>query len=200
MIQLTVTVAAVLILAIPSLSPAGDLEEPVFELLERDGAFELRHYQGHVVATTTVTGDMDEAGTRAFRRLAGYIFGGNRTSAGGSEKIAMTAPVNMRREGSTWTMTFMMPSAHTLESLPTPDDPSVRLERWPGGDFAAVRFSGTWSPQRFEDHRSSLETWLEERGWKALGPPVIARYDPPWTPWFLRRNEILVPVASASAG
>jgi hypothetical protein len=185
------------------------LEKPEYEVLESRGDFELRRYEPLIVAETSVDGEFDEAGNQGFRRLADYIFGNNRSrqradgtepgSQPTSEKIAMTAPVNMQREGERFRVTFMMPSDYTLDTLPLPADPQVRLRRIPGELMAAVRYSGTWSERRYAEHREQLETWVRERGWESTGQAIFARYDPPIVPWFLRRNEILLPVVKSPA-
>lgn len=180
------------------------LEKPSYEVLESDGDMELRHYEPYIVAETFVEAGFERAGNEGFRRLADYIFGNNRSrqklqmtapvSQSTSEKIAMTAPVSMHREGELYRITFMMPSKHTLETLPEPINPDVRLREVPAALVAAIRYSGTWSEQRYEAHRTELESWIDSRGWTTTGEPIFARYDPPFKPWFMRRNEILIPL------
>lgn len=180
------------------------IEKPSYEVLESDGRLELRRYEPHIVAETLVDADFERAGNEGFRRLADYIFGNNRSqqklemtapvSQTTSEKIAMTAPVSLHRQGELYRITFMMPSKYTLETLPEPVDTEVRLREVPAALVAAIRYSGTWSQQRYEAHLVELESWILDRGWTATGEPVFARYDPPFKPWFLRRNEILIPL------
>ena len=124
-----------------------------------------------------------------------------------SEEIAMTAPVAQEKVGDRYRITFVMPSEYTLESLPQPIDPRIRLRAEPERRVAAIRYSGFWRRARYEDHERSLYDWIQQRGLEPIGEPVWARYDPPFTPWFLRRNEILIevrePIATtpgASAG
>ena len=114
-----------------------------------------------------------------------------------SEKIPMTTPVGQQSADDGWAVSFLMPASYTLETLPEPEDPRVRLRQVPARRMAAVRYSGTWSESRYHRHRESLEAWLVEQGWQATGDPVWARYNAPFTPWFLRRNEILVEVEPA---
>ena len=181
------------------------LEKPQYEVLESRGTFELRQYKPYIVAETYVEGDFDAAGNKGFRRLADYIFGNNRSrqkldmtapvAQFSSEKIAMTAPVNMHRNGDSYRVTFMMPSEYTLETLPVPVNPEVRLREVPSEIVAAVRYRGTWSQRRYDEHRKELEAWVYSQAWDVAGEPVFARYDPPFVPWFLRRNEILLPLA-----
>ena len=180
------------------------IEKPSYEVLESDGQLELRRYEPYIVAETVVDAEFERAGNEGFRRLADYIFGNNRSqqklamtapvSQTTSEKIAMTAPVSMHRQGELYRITFMMPSKYTLETLPEPVNPEVHLREIPGGLVAAIRYRGTWSQQRYEAHRTELESWIEAQGWTESGEPIFARYDPPFKPWFLRRNEILIPL------
>ena len=180
--------------AVPGSQPARSLEQPTFATLDQSGHFEIRQYEAHLLASTFIEGEMREASNQGFRRLAGYIFGGNRSADGKPEKIAMTSPVNMVRSESGWVMTFMMPSAYEIDSLPIPKDSRVMIRPSDGGLYGAVRFSGIWSEKRFLDFRVELERFVAERGWQVAGEPVIARYDPPWKPFFLRRNEVLIPL------
>lgn len=185
------------------------LEKPSYEVLDSEGRMELRRYEPYIVAETFVDAEFERAGNEGFRRLADYIFGNNRSrqklemtapvSQATSEKIAMTAPVSMHREGKSYRITFMMPSKYTLETLPASVNPQVRLREVSAARVAAIRYSGTWSEQRYEAHRTKLESWIDARGWTATGEPVFARYDPPFKPWFLRRNEILIPLEEEGA-
>ena len=111
-----------------------------------------------------------------------------------AEKIAMTAPVSQVASGGQWAVGFVMPASYTLESLPAPKDPKVTLRQVPARRLAAVRYSGFWDEAGYRKHRVALEKWLESKGVKQIGEPVWARYDPPFKPWFMRRNEVLIPV------
>jgi len=185
------------------------LEKPSYTVLESEGNLELRRYEPYIVAETLVDGDFESAGNQGFRRLADYIFGNNRSrqkmemtspvSQAPSEKVAMTAPVAMHRQGDLYRITFMMPSKYTLETLPEPVNPQVQLRQVPEELMAAVRYSGTWSQQRYESHKAELEAWVTRNEWSIAGEPVFARYDPPIKPWFLRRNEILIPIADGAS-
>ena len=181
------------------------LEKSKYSVLEKDGRFELRLYEPCVVAETVVESDFSEAGNVAFGRLYKYISGENRTTESiamtapvgqeaRSEKIAMTAPVGQQRSGDEWVVSFLMPSKYTMQTLPEPMDPAVTLREVPARQMASVRYSGTWNQKRYEDYRTRLEQFIEERGWKVLGEPVFARYDPPFQLPFFRRNEVLIPV------
>ena len=175
-------------------------ESPVYEIERRIGKIQIRRYQPYVVAETRVRGSMEGAGNGAFRRLAGYIFGGNRTADGEGAKISMTTPVTQERVGDEFRVRFMMPSAYSdVESLPTPNDDRVRLERIDEQLLAAIRYSGRWSQAGYERQLKLLRRGLEAHGAVAHGEPIWARYDRPWKPWFLRHNEVLIPVEAAAA-
>ena len=181
------------------------IEKAKYTVIENDGAFELRQYDPQIVAETFVEGDFDEVGDEGFRRLYGYISGKNRkkesismtapvSQAASSEKIAMTAPVGQERVGGTWRITFLMPSTYTLKTLPEPLDSSVTLRETAGQLMAAMRYSGTWSREHYQKREAQLLEWIQNRGLRPTGEPVFARYNPPFMPWFLRRNEVLIPV------
>jgi effector-binding domain-containing protein len=185
------------------------IEEAAYAVTIKDGAFELRDYAPHVVAETLVEGTLEEAGNKAFGRLFRYISGGNRSR----EKVAMTAPVSQEPQGQKiemtapvaqqrvqerWAVSFMMPASYTLETLPTPEDPQVTLRQVPARRMAAVRYSGSWSERGYQRNLEKLESWMRGKGLAPVGGPVWARYNSPFSLWFLRRNEILVPVAAGA--
>lgn len=187
--------------------PAMAFEEPSYIVLETEGNFELRKYSSYIVAETYVEGDFEVVGSEGFRRLADYIGGKNQTKESismtapviqkpASEKIAMTAPVSQARENGRWRIAFMMPSAYTLDTLPIPDDDRIALREEKEKKVAVIRYSGSWGKKRYENHATKLMDWIATKGWKMTGAPVWARYDPPFMPWFMRRNEILIPVQS----
>jgi len=182
-------------------------EEASYKVMKTSGAFELREYAPHIVAETVVEGDLEGAGSKAFRRLFRYISGDNMSRGTiamtapvsqeqKGEKIRMTAPVGQQRAGEKWAVSFTMPAGYTLETLPVPDDPTITLRQVPARRMAAVRYSGLWSEGSYLKHRQELESWIREGGLTVAGDPVWARYNPPFTPWFMRRNEILIPVTA----
>jgi effector-binding domain-containing protein len=184
---------------------AMGIEKAAYTVEKTDGAFQVRQYAPQVVAETLVEGTLEEAGNKAFRPLFNYISGANRsqgkiamtapvTQQRDGEKIAMTAPVGQEAVSNQWAITFMMPTNYTLETLPAPTDEKVRLRGIPARRMAAVRYSGTWSRQRYERNLARLREWMKTQGLAAAGDPVWARYNAPFTPWFLRRNEVLVPL------
>jgi hypothetical protein len=185
-------------------------EEPKFESLRKEDNFEVRRYAPLIVAETVVEGDMDSASRRGFRLIADYIFGKNERIAmtnpvvaepqGKAEKIAMTAPVSIEPENADrnriagaqrWRVHFVMPSQYTLASLPKPLNPQVTLREVPAQTFAVLTYSGLNTEKRVQDKTDQLLDWLKAQGVETIGKPQLARYDPPWTLPFLRRNEIL---------
>ncbi len=186
-------------------------EEMAYDLVETKGAAELRQYAPAIVAETKVNGPFELVGNIAFGRLAGYIFGRNRGERqmamtapviqnAEPEKIAMTAPVLQEpKRGRSWVISFVMPAEHTMETLPEPGDNNVRLSERPAQLMMALRYAGGWRRSLFERNRRTLEEIVDREGFVATGPAVFARYDPPFTPWFRRRNEVLIPVEPAGA-
>ena len=187
-------------------SPALAVEEPKFTVALREGPFEIRDYQAAVVAEVTVTGDRREAASKGFRLLAGYIFGGNQRRQSiamtapvaqerTGQKIAMTAPVTQTQADGAWVVRFTMPSAYSLETLPEPNDPRVHLRVVSPTRFAVDRFSGLADKTSIDAKTAGLEGFLRTHGLHAIGPASLAQYNPPWTLWFMRRNEVMIPVA-----
>jgi effector-binding domain-containing protein len=181
------------------------IEEAPYSLVKSDGSFEIRDYESYILAETYVEGDFEDAGSNAFQRLFRYISGDNTAkskiamtapvSQTTSEKIEMTAPVGQKKAGDRWVVSFMMPAAYTMETLPVPDDTEVTLRQVPPRRMVAVRYSGFWSEKNYQKNRQKLENWIKKEGLTVIGPPVWARYNAPFVPWFLRRNEILIPIA-----
>jgi hypothetical protein len=187
-------------------TPAMAVEEPAFRTVLQDGAFEIRDYPALVVAEVTVTGEQREAASNGFRLLAGYIFGGNRRKQSiamtapvaqeqTSERIAMTAPVTQTQTAGEWVVRFTMPSTYSLATLPQPNDARVHLRATPPARFAVIRFSGLARPDDVAAKTAELSAWMQHRHLRHAGPASLAQYNPPWTLWFMRRNEVMIPVA-----
>lgn len=183
------------------------IEEPEYAIIEQSKPFELRAYKPKIVAEVQVTGSMDEASGKGFKLLANYIFGNNTARTGGNEKIAMTAPVGMEPEsekismtapvsmeqsGGQWRVSFVMPSQYTMETLPRPNNQAVTLREIPETNYAVIRFSGLAGEDKIARKTAELIAWMEKKGLKPTGQPELARYNPPWTLPFLRRNEVMV--------
>jgi hypothetical protein len=181
------------------------IEKPSHNVIATEGNFELRKYSSYIVAETFVEGNFEAVGSEGFRRLADYIGGKNRKKESismtapvsqkpASEKIAMTAPVSQAPENGRWRIAFMMPSTYTMETLPVPDDDRIALREEKEKTVAVIRYSGAWGKKRYMDHETKLMDWISTKGWKIIAEPVWARYNPPFMPWFMRRNEILIQV------
>ncbi len=178
--------------------PAAAIEEPAYESGCQVEGMEIRRYASAWGASTVLPGEFEEAGNSGFRRLAGYIFGGNDEE----ERIAMTAPVaqTARAEGEGWDVRFFLPRERTGDDLPAPSSDDVAIEPIPARIVAVHRFSGTWSEPRFLEKEEELRARLRESGLPDDGTATWARFDPPWTLWFLRRNEIWVELPDALPG
>ena len=185
------------------------IQEPTFRTLEQDGSFELREYASYVVAETRVTADFDRAGNVAFKRLFRYISGNNTSqqkiamtapvTQSRGEKIAMTAPVSQQADGAAFRVAFTLPAKYTLASAPTPLDPTIEVRAVPARLVAVWRYSGRWTQKNYLDSERQLRAEITARGLVAQDEATLARYNAPFTPWFMRRNEVLIPVQRSGA-
>lgn len=187
-------------------------EQQEYEVLETHGSLERRRYAACVVADVAVGGSVEGAGTAAFRPLVSYISGANLrrgafTTAmapdASGERMAMTAPVIQQAadDGAEdrWIVSFVLPGGRDVDDYPEPTDPRVRLRALPAHEAAAIRWSGRWSADNVATRTEELRRALDQHGWVAVAQARWARFDPPWKPAFLRRNEIVIPVDSSSA-
>jgi len=191
------------------------IEEPSFKVIVKSGNFELRQYAPMLVAETLVDGDMDDAGSTGFRRIADYIFGNNQVQTStGSAKIAMTAPVTMEPQSQKiamtapvalmpaesmgaskqWRVHFVMPSQYNMNTIPKPKNPDVKLREIPGKLFAVSSFTGFNTQTRVQAKTDELNVWIGQKNLKVLSQAQLARYDPPWTLPMFRRNEVMIEV------
>lgn len=182
-------------------------EEPRHSVVERLGDIEIRSYAPRLAAETTVDGDAASARGEGFRRLAGYIFGGNQgrtridmtapvaqsTAGQSGARIDMTAPVAQSSSPAGWVIRFFLPAG--LTDAPVPNDARVRIAAVPQETIAVLRFSGVAGDAVIASHRAALLAGLAGTRWRPAGEPVTWFYDPPWTLPPLRRNEVAVPVA-----
>jgi hypothetical protein len=206
-----ITPAGVLLAAGMLLSVAADVpayEEPVFELVATFDDVEIRRYQPFVVAEVRIDGAFEDTGNRAFNVLFAYISGANH----GAVEMDMTAPVmqvpvtgqvlgttapllqTSAADGSAHLVSFALPARFDLTTAPRPTDPRVRLREVPARLMAALRYSGFWSERNFREHEARLLAAVRAQGHEPASATEWARYDSPFTPWFLRRNEVLVEV------
>ena len=184
-------------------------EEPEFAAVSIEGDFDIRDYPALVVATVTVSGSRDEAANAGFRLLAGYIFGGNTRrqrvamtapvvqERATSERIPMTAPVTQTAAPGGFLVQFALPKGVTVASAPEPLDARVQLREVVPAQVAVIRFSGFWSESNYAGNLAKLQAALRAADLAWTGEPVYARYNAPFTPWFMRRNEIWLYLAQA---
>lgn len=190
---------------VPGVSHA--IEEPAYTTLRTLDGIELREYAAYTVAEVLVNADANDAGSQAFPLLAGYIFGKNK----GDRKLAMTSPVTQTAAPVTLAMTapvtqtaaaggflvqFVLPKGVTLADAPEPLDARVHLREVPPKRVAVIRYSGFWSESNYKAHLAKLQVGLQAAHIAWVGEPVFSRYDGPTTPWFMRRNEIWLTLAS----
>lgn len=184
-------------------------EKQAYEVVREYDGFELRRYPAHVVAEVRVSAPFEDAGNLAFRTLLGYISGQNRSNRkvamtapviqSESEQIPMTQPVEQRETASgEYAVAFVLPSSFTLETAPEPTNPDVVLDERPASLSAARRYRGHWTHATYERNRADLDVALRSAGLTPVGPPRWARFDPPFVPSFLRRNEIVQDVAEGA--
>jgi hypothetical protein len=175
----------------------------------------LRAYAPQLIAEVKVEGDLDKASSQGFRLIAAFIFGQNQVS----EKIAMTTPVGIESNdqqksakiamtvpvgvesakpekgvANQWIISFVMPSEYTLETLPKPLNSQVKIRQLPAEIKAAITFSGFYSEDTVLEKTKALEDWIKTKNMQAIGSPQFARYNPPWTLPFMRRNEVIMRV------
>ena len=188
-------------------------EQQPYEILERYPGFELRRYPSHVVAEVHVRGSFEGAGNKAFGSLFRYITGHNEAAGSiamtapvvqeraRSEKVAMTAPVvQTEADDAEHVVAFVLPATLSADTAPVPADPAVRIRQVPERLAAAVTYSGRWSEGSYRRHLADLQTAIAQAGLVPTGPPRFARFDPPFKPWFLRRNEVVQDVLRPDDG
>jgi len=185
-------------------------EEAEYTVLLKEENLEVRLYEPHIVAETVVDKEFEDAGSEAFGRLFKYISGNNQAQqeiamtapvgqvAEGqetkSQEIAMTAPVGQTQVDGKWAVSFMMPGSFTMQTTPKPRDDRIIIRQVPERTMAAIEYSGFWSKSGYQKNKSRLEEWIDKKGFIIQGQPVWARYNAPFMPWFLRRNEVLIPI------
>jgi len=181
------------------------IEKSKYKVAVKEGKLEIRQHSPQIVAETVVDADFEDAGNIAFRRLFDYISGNKQkkesismtalvNQKARSEKNSMTAPVNQYQSKERFTVSFVMPSKYSMESLPEPLDSNVVLRKVPSRKLAVIRYSGSWSKKKYEVQKGLLEEFIRNKDLKITGEAIFARYDPPFQLSFLKRNEVLIPV------
>jgi hypothetical protein len=182
----------------------SNVEQAKYDVVESHGKIEIRDYAPMIVAEVSVPGDRETAISDGFRKIADYIFGSNVPSRKVAmtapvtqkqgERIAMTAPVTQQGGEKYWQVRFVMPSSHTMESLPKPNSPDVVLREVGGKRFAVIRFSGRAKTKSLEERTKDLQAFIENKQLQAISEPTYAFFNPPWTLPFLRRNEVMIEI------
>ena len=194
-------------------------EEPKYTVLSQTEDFELRRYEAQLVAQTWVSGDQNAASRAGFKILADYIFGNNiapsgesskismtapvamqfeaqqsenKNSGNESQKIAMTAPVSMQEKNGKWRVQFTMPSQYSMQTLPKPNNPNIKIVEVPAQTYGVIKFSGVAGTEKVAAKTIELQSWMQAQKLTIIGSPELARYNPPWTLPFMRRNEVMI--------
>ena len=183
-------------------------EEAEFTLIHKENNFEIREYSPRIIAQVSVSGNFNDSSSAGFKSLADYIFGNNVINDKSqkiamtapvvaeptSEKITMTAPVLAEGKNSEWLISFVMPKEYSMESLPKPNNSAVVLIERPKEKYAVVVFSGLVRESSYNEKATLLNELVKIQGLSSVGSLLIARYNPPWTLPFFRRNELMVKV------
>jgi hypothetical protein len=177
-------VAAALLVAGCKATRSG-YESAPYKVVRRDGKFEVRDYPALTLVETATAAEGSDGG---FNRLFRFISGRNQAS----QKIAMTTPVFMSGTGTNSTMAFVMPAKMTGAQAPQPTDASLKVRTIEAGRFAVYRFSGGRNPKNEAQAIGKLKSWFESERLSSLSEPMFGYFDPPWTPAFLRRNEVMI--------
>ena len=199
------TLCSLVLFAFPM--PSQATEEPHYKVVRNLEDIEVREYAAYSVAEVVVSGPAAEAGNQAFPILAGYIFGKNKgaqefamtapvTQAAEPVKLEMTAPVTQTAAPGGFRVQFVLPKGITLANAPEPLDTRVTLRDIAPSRLAVIRYSGFWSDANYTQHLAKLQTALRAADLVWVGEPVYSRYNAPFTPWFLRRNEIWLHLAN----
>ncbi len=173
-------------------------EQPAYTVLEKDGDFEIRHYEKTMLAQATESGPRQSALEKGFQRLADYIFGQNtknlHNEESHSEKMAMTAPVFHEEKDGNWLISFVLSSKYNLTNVPRPQDSNIQIVEKNAKDVAAVTYSGTNTEDKMQESKAHLQTWITARKIKIISEFYFAQYDPPFAIPVLKRNEVMVKI------
>ena len=183
-------------------------EEPDFTLIYKEKSFEIREYAPRIIAQVKINGNFDEASSTGFRGLADFIFGNNSINNESekismtapviaeptSKQIPMTAPVLAEEKNNQWFISFVMPKEYSLQTLPKPNNSEITLTNLPKEKFAVIIFSGLVRESSYDEKIILLNNFIKKKKLKTLGSVQIARYNPPWTLPFFRRNELMIKI------
>jgi effector-binding domain-containing protein len=202
LIIITPSIVLLVLLIVVMIGPImSNVEHPTYKILSAEKNIEIRQYNPMIIAEIKVQGDRDKAIKEGFRALADYIFGNNTSrleiamtapvQQQANEKISMTAPVQQQALDGAWSVSFVMPSQYTIDTLPKPNNANVNIKKVPEQKFAAIKFTGISSKKNIGLHEKSLLQFVKLNQMKVSGPAKYAFYNPPWTLPFMRRNEVM---------
>jgi DNA gyrase inhibitor GyrI len=203
-----IIVAGAIVLVPPPARGSGGTEGPVFRVVKEDGNVEIRDYQGYIAAQVKVSSDYNSALYSGFMKLFNYISGQNtnrskikmtvpvtQEPATASEKIPMTAPVTSEKvKNNEYVVSFIMPRQYTLDTIPEPHDKSITFKRIEPHRAAVIKFAGRMNEDLADKKIVELKEWLDKNNLVPKSNFIMAQYNPPWIPGFMRKNEIIVEV------
>jgi len=205
LVRRTFFIALAFIVLMDAEQSAMAVQQPSYKIELDAKPFQIRLYAPMIIAAVHFQGNRNDAVSAGFRILADYIFGNNQkndkiamtapVTQSAGEKIAMTAPVNQSQTRNGWMVNFIMPAGTTIDTLPKPKDGRIEIDQMAARHVAVVRFSGFWSDSNFKMHEAELMDFLKRKELTPVSAPIYAYYDPPWTPWFLRTNEVQIEIA-----
>lgn len=187
---LLAVILVALIIAVIYVMRISHADEPAFTLIKKDGNYEIRQYPPLTIAEVKIAGNRIDAINKGFRELANYIFGGNKQNT----KIAMTAPVIQIGNDQVWTVRFLMPATQSTSTLPIPNDQNISIRTLPTQKYIVICFSGPNTDKNIAKHYKALQEYTKEHNIKTNDEALLAFYNPPWIPPFMRRNEIMLSI------
>jgi len=187
------------IIALLFATPAwAGYEQPQFEVVLQKENLAIRDYASVMVVEVQVAASRRDAAGDAFRSLFKYISGNNEDNL----EIPMTSPVAQTQvpkasnnEDDNWAIRFFLPRKIIDEGAPLPEEDGVNLVNLKAQRYASVSFKGTQNDKKVAKYSAQLREFIVQNGYQVSGQPIYAFYDPPFVPWFLRDNEILLPIA-----
>lgn len=203
------SVISIILIACVMIGPImSNVEQPNYQVITSEQGIDIRQYMPMIIAEVEMRGEREEAIGEGFRMLADYIFGNNTAQQGiamtapvqqqNSEKIAMTAPVQQQAQNGVWTISFVMPSEYSIDTLPKPNNEIVTIKEVLPKRYAVIQFSGLNSNENIARQEKQLLQYIENNKIKTVGPAKYAFYNPPWTLPFMRRNEIMLELEDMS--
>lgn len=195
------SIASAVVLTGPIMSK---VEKPKYIVNFTEEDIESRSYDSMIVAEVLIKNSREESISQGFRVLADYIFGNNVSAEKipmtspvieqKSEKIPMTAPVKQQIKDNIWSIQFIMPAQYSMDSLPKPNNNTVKIKLIPPAEYVVIKFNGKNENKNIQIHEDKLKEFIEKKDLEVKGKPIYAFYNPPWTIPILRRNEIMIEI------